>query len=302
MRPIRIINVALISIIGLLNGCIESNEPYDPYATLTKDIATIDDYLSDNSITAIKDVRGVRMVIDELGTGLPALESNKVKVAYSGRVLGSSTPFETGVVTGNILRGYILGWRIAMTTLPVGSKAEIYIPSPLAYGNQDQSKIPANSILVFDIDFQDIEESETEKQRLHNDSTAIDSYLTTKEIQNVVSVPGGLRYVVTQEGTGPQPAMYTPVKLKLTYKLLTKDTETAHTQTLEPSANYGSRVVDQINGLKLGLQLMKEGGKATFYIPSGLAYGPDVISNESNAVIFPANSNLIVEVELLDVL
>jgi FKBP-type peptidyl-prolyl cis-trans isomerase FkpA/FKBP-type peptidyl-prolyl cis-trans isomerase FklB len=40
---------------------------------------------------------------------------------------------------------------------------------------------------------------------------------------------------------------------------------------------------------------MQQGGKATFYVPSALGYGPT-----SSGVII-ANSNLIFEVELLEV-
>ncbi|HCJ6515917.1 TPA: FKBP-type peptidyl-prolyl cis-trans isomerase, partial [Acinetobacter baumannii] len=44
-----------------------------------------------------------------------------------------------------------------------------------------------------------------------------------------------------------------------------------------------------------GLQLMKEGGKATFFIPSNLAYGPQELPG------IPANSTLIFDVELISV-
>jgi FKBP-type peptidyl-prolyl cis-trans isomerase FklB len=51
-----------------------------------------------------------------------------------------------------------------------------------------------------------------------------------------------------------------------------------------------------IRGWTEGLQLMKVGGKWTFYIPSDMAYGPQ----RRSAVIGP-NSTLIFEVELLSI-
>jgi FKBP-type peptidyl-prolyl cis-trans isomerase len=301
MKSVRLIfSLAMVTLAASFNGCMETQDMYDPYGQLVADVATIDSHLA-STPGVIKDVRGVRMVITELGTGLPAMESNKVKVSYSGTILGSTTPFETGTISDVVLKNLIQGWKIAMTTLPAGSKAIVYIPSPLAYGNKDQAKIPANSILVFDLFFQDVQETEIERQKLKSDTVAIDTYFGQEDLTDVVKDSTGLRYRITTPGLGAKPSWFTPVKLKLTYKLLTDDTKVISTQELAPSSTYASRVVDQINGLKVGLQQLNEGAKATFYVPSGLAYGPDFVADTNNTVLIPANSNLIIEVELQEV-
>jgi FKBP-type peptidyl-prolyl cis-trans isomerase len=303
MKSIRLIfTFALLATITFLfNGCLDSEEPYNAYAQLQKDLATIDEYLDDNLIVAIEDKRGIRMDIETLGTGLSALQTNKVKVNYVGRVLGSASPFDQGVVTGRALNQYIDGWKIAMSTLPVGTTATIYIPSPLGYGKEASAEIPANSILVFDIEFQDIEETELEKEKFTSDTTAIDAYLAEKDFVDAITDPSGIRYRITQEGSGPTPTWFHAIKAKLVYKLLTNDGNVAFTQNLEPSDLYNSWVGNQIPGLQAGLQKMKLGGKTTFYVPSGLAYGPTAVT-DSGATIFPPNANLIIEVELTDIL
>jgi FKBP-type peptidyl-prolyl cis-trans isomerase len=303
MKSLRfILALSLTTLVSsFFSGCVDSEEGYDYYAVLQKDIQTIDAHLTSIGATdVIKDVRGVRMVVEELGTGLPANTFNKVKVAYVGKVLKGTASFDNGTVTGSALSGYIDGWIIAMTTLPVGSKATIYVPSPLGYGQEAKSGIPANSILVFDIDFLDVEETEVERQKLKSDTIAIDNYITQKGVTGVVKDTTGLRYKVTSVGAGPKPTWYSKVKMKLDYRLISSDANIVHSQTLEPSANFDSRVIDYIHGLKVGLQQLNEGSKVTLYIPSGLAYGSNDIYN-GTALIIPKDSNIIIEAELLDV-
>ena len=147
---------------------------------------------------------------------------------------------------------------------------------------------------------QDVEETELERQKLKADTTAIDNYITQKGVTEVVNDTTGLRYKITTPGAGPKPTWYSKVRVKLDYRLLTNDGTVVYSQTLEPTSTFDSRVIDYINGLKVGLQKLNEGGKATFYVPSGLAYGSNDIYNGST-IIFPKDSNLIIEAELLDV-
>ena len=303
MNSLRLFSGSLFIVLCsfFLSACVDSEEGYDYYGQLSKDIQTIDAHLTSIGATnVIKDIRGLRMVVTELGTGLPANTFNRVKVSYVGKVLKNTTPFETGTASGSPLSGYIDGWIIGLSTLPAGSKATLYVPSPLAYGQEAKSSIPANSILEFDIFFQDVEETELERQKLKADTTAIDNYVTQKGITDVVNDTTGIRYKITSQGTGAKPAWYTKIRVKLDYRLLTNDGTVVFSQTLEPTSTFDSRVIDYIHGLKVGLQKLNDGGKATFYIPSGLAYGSNDIFNGSS-IIFPKDSNLIIEAELLDV-
>lgn len=284
-----------------LTSCLDSGDATeDPYTLLLKDIETIDNYLATNSLTAIEDPSGVRIVIDQLGTGLPAMTTNKIDVDYSGKVLGATTGFDEGNVNG-LLSDYIPGWQIAFSILPAGSKATLYIPSYWGYGNVPKQSIPANSILTFDITFYDVDESSQELQKLASDTIAIDTYLGSKSI-DAIKDDSGLRYVITQLGSGATPtSLYDKTKLKFTYKLLTDDTKVVATAEREPSQDFYSRVVDYIHGMKIALLKLPAGSKATLYVPSGLGYGPKAATDQGVTVI-PENSNLIVDLEFIDII
>jgi len=119
---------------------------------LQKDIVTIDAYLASKSIVATQDPTGLRYVITKAGdSATPCLETF-VTVKYAGRLL-NGTGFDAAVNPISFqLKGLILGWQIGFLKFGRGTKATLYIPSGLAYGTVSQTKIPANSNLIFDVE------------------------------------------------------------------------------------------------------------------------------------------------------
>lgn len=134
----------------------------------------IDEYLATNNLEAKTTASGIRYVITQPGTGNNPQQGDTVKVNYtgyllSGKVFDSSVeevakehglynekrpyePLEFQLGMGNV----ILGWDEGIGLLNKGAKGKIYIPSPLAYGERGAGKdIPANSILVFDVELVD---------------------------------------------------------------------------------------------------------------------------------------------------
>ena len=281
-----------------LSSCLDSNNAEDPLVQLLRDVETIDNYLAGQGTTAVKDPNGIRMVITELGTGLPAVLTNKVDVDYIGRLFTTGAVFDQGN-TSALITNYIQGWQIALSTLPAGSKATVYIPPYWGYGTTPNGTIPANSILVFDIVFNKVVATSTELQRLAADTVAIDNYLTSKNIVAVKDTTG-LRYIINETGSGPVPTWYDKVKITYNIKLLTNDTKTIVEHTEEPSENFYSRVIDFFHCMKIALQKMPVGTKVTLYVPSGYGYGPTEQKDQSGSVAVPSNSNLIIELELVE--
>jgi FKBP-type peptidyl-prolyl cis-trans isomerase FkpA len=145
-------------------------------------------------------------------------------------------------------------------------------------------------------------------KQLVKDVAAIDAFLAEKGIQ-ALKTESGLRYVITQAGNGEncKPGQTASVNYGgYTLDGVYFDTnvkETAEAKGLyNPGATYEpySVPVDQpntvINGWHEALKLMNKGAKATFYIPSPLAYG----AQQRSEVILP-NTILVFDLELVDV-
>ncbi len=135
------------------------------------DIEIIDKFLAENGLEAETTEAGVRYIINEQGDGPKPELGENVAVHYAGRLL-SGEYFDTsmeevakaqGLYTAQ--RQYqpypiqiwsspvISGWHDGISQLNEGTKATLYIPSPMAYGPRDRSDvIVANSILVFDVE------------------------------------------------------------------------------------------------------------------------------------------------------
>lgn len=90
-----------------------------------------------------------------------------VTVHYEGS-LTDGTVFDSSIKRGSPIDlpvgGVIPGWVEGLQLMHVGEKYKLYIPSELAYGEQSPSPlIPANSVLVFDLELLGIKGDETEE-------------------------------------------------------------------------------------------------------------------------------------------
>ena len=114
-----------------------------------------------------------------------------------------------------------------------------------------------------------------------------------KKKAEVKETASGLQYVVEKEGTGAQPCATDEVTVHYTGKLLDGTVFDSSVNRGEPATFPLNRVIP---GWTEGVQLMKEGAKYTFFIPSDLAYGAQGVPNA-----IPPHSTLIFEVELIKV-
>lgn len=121
----------------------------------------------------------------------------------------------------------------------------------------------------------------------------IDFLAENAKKEGIIITASGLQHKVDVEGTGNSPVATDVVTVHYTGTLIDGTVFDSSVQRGEPIAFPLNRVIP---GWTEGLQLMKEGGKSTFYIPYDLAYG----ANGAGQVI-PPYAALIFEVELIKI-
>jgi len=100
---------------------------------------------------------GLKYVDQIVGTGETPKIGQAVTVNYTG-TLEDGTKFDSSLDKGQPLTfrlgrdPMIKGWEEGVSTMKVGGKRHLIIPSKLGYGSQARPKIPANSTLLFDIE------------------------------------------------------------------------------------------------------------------------------------------------------
>lgn len=121
---------------------------------LKNDIEEIEDYLSDNNLTAERTEDDLFYIIEEEGNGEFPDINNAVTVDYHG-YFTDGVVFDSSVDRGTPstfpLSSVIRGWRDGIPLFSKGGKGKLILPSHLAYGEAGTVGIPSNTVLIFDV-------------------------------------------------------------------------------------------------------------------------------------------------------
>ncbi|MDN3582327.1 FKBP-type peptidyl-prolyl cis-trans isomerase [Mucilaginibacter flavus] len=142
--------IIFITIIGLAS-C-KTAPPVDAIKQARTDDSLITIFLSNNPlIKAVKDSSGLYYQVTKEGTGAYATENSTVTVNYKGKLI-SGPPFDAANGFSSPLSNLVRAWQIGIPRVKAGGSILLIAPSALGYGSANLGPIPANSILVFDID------------------------------------------------------------------------------------------------------------------------------------------------------
>ncbi len=124
------------------------------------------------------------------------------------------------------------------------------------------------------------------QEQLQNDLALIDDYLAANSIDADQDPDGLIRYVIHRDSlTGKKATLDSCAVVNYRGMLMMNG------QEFDKATNFAFPVRGVIDGWKIGIPLLNVGDSATFYIPSGLAYGFYGFEPE-----IPANANLIFNV------
>jgi FKBP-type peptidyl-prolyl cis-trans isomerase FkpA len=145
------------------------------------------------------------------------------------------------------------------------------------------------------------------EEQLAEDKKIIEEYFEENNI-TAQTTESGLSYVIKEEGSGEQAEAGDQVKVNYSGYVLGGEYFDSSVKSVaekegifNPQREYGPFTFTLgegavIEGWDEGIALLKEGGKATLYIPSSMAYGP----RQRSEKIGP-NSILVFDVELVEV-
>ncbi|MFH1729519.1 MAG: FKBP-type peptidyl-prolyl cis-trans isomerase [Pseudomonadota bacterium] len=204
------------------------------------------------------------------------LQSNEDKVSYA-----------IGFSMGDSLNKQKI--QVNMDALVDGMKSALGVSAALLTEDEMQKVL---------YEFQKEQMSKMMKEREESgevNKAEADKFLEENKAKEGIKITAsGLQYKVINEGTGKKPIETSQVKVHYEGTLVSGEVFDSSYKRGEP-ATFGLNGV--IKGWTEGLQLMKEGAKYMFYIPSELAYG----ERGAGDMIGP-NATLIFTVELLEVL
>lgn len=127
------------------------------------------------------------------------------------------------------------------------------------------------------------------EDELPSDEEQIATFIKDNNLSTTVH-PSGIHYIITTEGSGASPTLSSTVTVR--YKGYLTNNKVFDQTTSNP-VSFPLRNV--IQGWQIALPLLKKGGKGTFIIPSGLAYG-----NNSPSPDIPNGATLVFEIELVN--
>ena len=155
--------ISALSFLTFLSSCLKGDASnmctYTPCNLVApaSEIMAVQNYLTSNAITATQHCSGMFYSIDATGSGKTADVCSGISVTYKGQLTNGTTFDEHSSPISFNLTELIIAWKNGIPLIKPGGKIKLYVPPSLGYGSQvvydgnGNQVIPANSILIFEI-------------------------------------------------------------------------------------------------------------------------------------------------------
>ncbi|MGF7138038.1 FKBP-type peptidyl-prolyl cis-trans isomerase [Roseimarinus sediminis] len=157
----------LIALFSMAACDLNNNDAYEEYqkeweayqkkvqAQYQADSLLISDYLAEHdSVAEIHEASGIFYhIIAEGESQRPDIYSI-VEVSYKGMLLDGTVfdQTDTDMTATFQLSNLIKGWQVGIPLIGTDGKIILYLPSYYGYGESESKTIPANSVLIFEVD------------------------------------------------------------------------------------------------------------------------------------------------------
>ena len=206
-------------------------------------------------------------------------------------------PVELDLTTDKAKFGYTIGAQMAGQLQAAELFSDIELEALFAAFNDTAEgkdlRLTQEQMQQVQLDFQQKAQQKAQELADANKKAGEDYLVQNAAAEGVTATESGLQYEVLREGKGKQPTAENTVKVHYAGKLIDG---TEFDSSYSRGAPTEFPVSGVIPGFSEGLQLMKEGSKYRFTIPSESAYGRNAPPS-----IGP-DQVLIFEVELIEVL
>lgn len=247
-------------------------------------------------------VAGLAVLVAATYFGFGAANQSNTAVAEEKSESKDSSKWKTGdkpvdLSSDKAKLGYVFGSQMAGEMVRSGLTEEVELDAIFQafrdITSGKESQLTTEEMQAVQTSFQQKKQAEFAAIATENKAKGDEFVAKTAKDKKIKTTESGLLYEVMREGKGKSPTKENSVKVHYLGSLIDGTPFDSSYTRGEPTTFPVSGVIP---GFAEGLQLMKEGAKYRFVIPSSLAYGP-----QGPATIGP-DQTLIFEVELIEVL
>lgn len=287
-----------------------------PLSLEKKEGESLQSYITTNNITMQPTSSGIYYIEITPGKGMKIDSGCQVKLQFKVSLIDGKQIFSTYDRPEPVSFQYgkkfdTPGLEEAIAMMKKGTKGTVIVPSKMAFGEQGRGTIvPPYSTIIYNVEILDVlSKADYEKEQAakkkedqiktdnakKNESSLMQKYLKDNKI-TVHPTTTGLYYIEKIKGTGPRAMAGKKVRVNYTGTLLNGKVFDSSKDKKPPYLEFTLGASQVIKGWDEGIAMMNTGGKATFIIPSGIAYG------ERSMGDIPPYSTLVFDIELLDVM